>query len=86
MTTTGSPKMRLSDMQRGQRVEVLDAYQRPLLAGVIVGDCAVQAYKDHKASLSVAVALDRGFYSEDRQSFVSVLLVHPDNLSPEPPR
>lgn len=75
--------MRLDAVKAGQRVTVFDAYKRPEHAGRVVGSCHVDAFDDRPAQVSVAVALDRGFYCEGKTTFVSVLLVHPDHLELE---
>lgn len=54
--------------------------------GTVIGSGAMQrieqgAHRLGKFETVILVQLDRGFFAEDKSSFVSVLSVHPDNLT-----
>jgi hypothetical protein len=50
---------------------------------IVGGPIAFRARPGRGAHEGFLVALDEGFYSQDRKHFVSVLVVHPENLRPE---
>lgn len=51
---------------------------RPVRIGIIVGFCAIGT--DMVPQYAVSLEGGKGFYSPDRDLFVSTVLVHPDNL------
>lgn len=56
--------------------------------GTVIGSGAQQrieqgTHRLGKFTTVILVQLDNGFFAEDRSTFVSVLAVHPDNLTVE---
>jgi hypothetical protein len=66
----------------GERVRIISDANLPGQAGTIAGALVTISEPGRPPYLAYPVHLDRGFYSVDGNEYVSVMLVHHENLEP----
>ena len=64
----------------GEKVSILNGDNVPDGTGRVVGMGCHTLYPETRLIPHVVVRLDTGFWDEKRQTFLTHILVHPDNL------
>jgi hypothetical protein len=64
----------------GERVRIVSDANLPGRSGAIAGGPVCVNQRDRPPYLAYPIHLDSGFYSADRVDFITVMLVHHENL------
>lgn len=63
----------------GQKVKIYSVEGKPIHKGKIVGTATVQEM-DKELRLLYVVSLDRGFWNEAKDVYLTIILVHPESF------